>query len=334
MSQWLEAGTLGGGTHLDGSGPARRTGFSSGAWSGFGGSSKELSESDAAGWALAFGLADARVLQASTAGSFPDTDGDLLPDSLEWVLCTDPLAADSDGDGSFDFVEAVHYSFALDNRDAPALDHGMRPVVTTERGSNGGSRVWIHLLFQFVGVPSPVGVVQQFSPWVDLGAGRLPFDLLGSGIPLLRLQPLPDGSTLVMLSTDVGPLGNFTAARFPVTVGADALLGTKAVSSGVHLNVAQGELISMTPNLFYTKPDLFAVRSTQSPRNKPNPFQNANKVCVMDIQAIGSGPAGVIYEVSDARCQTAQGLNCGPECSQMMGWTFTLPSGAPAITGG
>jgi hypothetical protein len=58
-----------------------------------------------------------------------------------------------------------------------------------------------------------------------------------------------------------------------------------------------------------------------------------NKVCVLDLNEVGSGPGGVVYEIVDADCQDANELECGAGCSQSIGSILTIPGGQAALRG-
>jgi hypothetical protein len=60
----------------------------------------------------------------------------------------------------------------------------------------------------------------------------------------------------------------------------------------------------------------------------------SNKICVMKLQQIGVGNAGVAYQVTDADCQDCNDLECGSGCPETVGWVFVMPGGMETITGG
>jgi hypothetical protein len=79
-----------------------------------------------------------------------DSDNDLLPDDAEWTLLGDPFNADTDGDGTNDFIEAIeHESLASGGNPQLAPTDGFRLVVNTTLDPQTSQRFfWIHMLYR------------------------------------------------------------------------------------------------------------------------------------------------------------------------------------------
>ena len=60
----------------------------------------------------------------------------------------------------------------------------------------------------------------------------------------------------------------------------------------------------------------------------------SNKVCVLDLSEVGSGPGGVVFEIVDADCEDCNELECGASCSDSVGWVITIPGGHTTLGGG
>jgi hypothetical protein len=53
----------------------------------------------------------------------------------------------------------------------------------------------------------------------------------------------------------------------------------------------------------------------------------SNRVCLLDLAEVGSGLGGTVYEVTAARCEDCNDVECSPTCPQSVGWLVTIPGG-------
>lgn len=266
-------------------------------------------------------------LRADVPCALVDNDGDFLPDCVEWVVLTDPQRADTDSDGLPDFVEVVQRGSPRRFGAARPLDHEMRVVVTAVRNPAGGSETWLHLLFRFVGTSS---LLTSFQPWLQvqtLPGVSLPLESLTSGPVVFNQRSDPLQGLWVHVAM---PLACESLLRcvLPCTIGADAVIGGRSLRSATKLFDLRGTVATLVP----FDGGGFAVQSIAA--TSPFAGGDSNKVCVLSLRQVGSGPAGTVYEVTDAICDDCNDLECGVGCPNAIGIVITLPGGVETITGG
>lgn len=133
-------------------------------------------------WESQWGLdpADNGRIRRGIEGALGDADGDQLTNREEFLLGTDPLNADSDGDGLSDYVESR--SIGSDPNNA---NSGTGSAVTDQNGSQGTSVSgnWI------------VGPNGTFLSLDRRGAASWPFTLSAAGVKLIEVMATPQGNT-------------------------------------------------------------------------------------------------------------------------------------------
>lgn len=268
-----------------------------------------------------------RMLHADPVSPTLDTDGDFLPDVVEWACLTNPQNPDTDSDGVSDFVEVVQRGNPRRVGLPRPSDHEMRVVVTANEVAGGVVATNIHLLFRFMGDPSLLGA---FRPWLRIGAIpglEISLDSLASGVSsiLHHVDPVEGYWVRVLV-----PLASENALRMllPCTIGARAAIGGRQIDTAVALFDARGTTSTLVP----FADDSYAVQSIGSVAA----FQGggSNRICVLQLTEVGTGPGGVAYEVSAADCDDCNGLQCGVDCPHAIGWIFVVPGGVEVITGG
>jgi hypothetical protein len=274
------------------------------------------------------GATGAAELQAGEPTAFVDSDGDLLPDRLEWVLMLDRLRADSDGDGVDDFLHAVQGRRSLvEPRLSFGYDDEARVVVTTEPNPNGTASVWVNLLFRFAG--ANIHDLRALVPYLDLWGQRIPIDqLIGAGRTHLSLRTHPTEGLYVLCAFEFGSTDMF-GALLPCTIGATVVMGAQTIRSGAFMIEAAGTTAALMP----VAPDSGVIR-TLSPVYDEDPFWVASRVCLLRLAVVTSMQSGMLCEVSQADCVSSGELSCPPTCSSSRGQMLFIPDGLSTVTGG
>lgn len=268
------------------------------------------------------------VLRADFSDSLDDSDGDFLPDVVEWAVLTSATNADTDGDLCPDFVEVVQRGTPRQAGVVRAVDHEMRAVVTAPGpGADPNDPTWLHLFFRFVGDASLLTSFQASLVLPALPGVSVPIDMLGfSSLVFRQRQTATDGLWL-QLSV---PMVSEQVLRtiLPCTIQAQAVIGGRTIRTAVKLFDVQGVTCTLVPfdNQRFAMQSIGQLAAPTS--------MGSNRVCVLLLEQVGSGPGGAVFEVVAADCEDCNELECGASCAQSVGWIFSIPGGIETITGG
>jgi hypothetical protein len=274
-------------------------------------------------WALL--PATPQTVRAGGSDCLADTDDDFLPDLVEWGVLTSATNPDTDGDGVGDFVEVVQKGAPRCEGEPLALDHEMRLVLTAPPVGSPDQTSWIHLFIRFAAASTPVTSFHVWfeTPWAP--GLRVPLESLfagasmeerittNQGVWLRASVPLVDASLLQQL--------------LPCGVYAEATIGGQLRQTGVTLLDVQGTIATIVP-YGRRRENQFAFQSIAPPACSG---PGTNKVCVLDMAEVGSGPGGTVFEITAAECTDSNELECGAGCAQSVGWILTIPGGLAAL---
>jgi hypothetical protein len=273
--------------------------------------------------AVAWGGAREVARAGGGTESLVDNDDDFLPDCVEWAVLTSAANPDTDGDEISDFVEVVQRGAPRKAGDPLPTDQEMRLVVTGPSAATPAAPVWLHLLVRTVETATPI---TNFSSWIELPALpglRIPLNMLAFGDIEFRQRATATEGTWALISV---PLVSTTILRavLPCSFHAESIIGGRYLRSTVQLLDMQGTISSLVA---YGEGQ-FAVQSIA-----PIPGSGqSNRICVLDLTEVGSGPGGVVYQVTSAICDDCNEVECSPNCPQTVGWLVTIPGGCSGMT--
>jgi hypothetical protein len=267
-----------------------------------------------------------RTLSAGPAKPTTDTDGDNLPDMIEYVAQSDPYRADSDNDGRRDFVEVAEFTSPMTPDAARTTPDAFRLLMNTTEESNGQRLIWLHVLLRIRS-----GLLSDFKGltlFLDHRGERISLDpIVAYTLSDVGLQADPVHGTLIRVSLRI-PLLPPLETMSPVTFGGYCKIRNTVHASGSVLFSIYGDLFTLVPlggTLF-----MHAANPVQS----TSPFWGNNKACTLTMQVQGTGKGWVLCEVDKASCEVSQTMQCVPDCAALKGHTVFIPDGLGLILGG
>lgn len=268
---------------------------------------------------------EAREVRATGGDALTDTDNDFLPDSVEWLALSSAANSDTDGDANCDFVEFVQCGLARQASAPQPLDHELRIVVTGPQPGAANDATWLHI---FIRRAESAATVSGFQAWLEvpfLPGVQLPFDAFAlPGADCAQRDAGEEGQWLRFSAPFLG--AQLLQSIAQCSVRAEAVIGGRTVRSGAKVFTTQGTLATLTR----FRDDGYAVQSLAAPANPVG--ATSNRVCVLELQEIGVGPAGILYSVVDADCEDCNELECVlTNCAQSIGWVITVPGGTGTL---
>jgi hypothetical protein len=256
-----------------------------------------------------------------------DTDGDLVPDSVEWLMQTDDTTTDTHQDGVDDFLAILTHRNLLGKTSEPPVEHGMRVLVTSTT-EGGDTNVWLHLMVRFIDTKNSGEI--YIAPYIDVRGQK------ASLVPAIGY-----GNVSVASKRNANSMYFFISCKLvneasltwllPCTLGAEGLFDRTYVNTGTYVVNSGDSPHAMLPsgkNTFVLQPINANVRFQD-----PNPFWKGGKVCVMKLSIVSASPNGHLCEVTSAKCEPAAGLRCASSCSSNVGQPVFVPGGLGTITG-
>ena len=281
------------------------------------------------GW-TALGGGEPRTLEATTPPLFVDSDGDMLPDSLEWALLSDPVLRDSDGDGLEDFVEVVQ-NRAPGTANRP-VDHEMRLTVSGVTLSDGSLQVMVNVMIRLA--DGDFSQLQRFDPYLETEDGRWSIEgLIGTGYIYGTTRVDPVEGTLILFTSVIADAQTLSPLM-PMTFGLEGAIGGREFHNGSVLSEVDSvptALVPLSPNRYTVQPLQQAqIGGTAAPFSE---FWSSSRTCELELVMVGSGGGQIITQVEDANCIGAPTLLCAPDCQALAGRVYIVPDGFTFLGG-
>lgn len=271
----------------------------------------------------------ARELDALPRPPLLDTDGDFLPDNLEWVLLSDPTRRDTNSDGRNDLLQAMDYEAPRHKTRALKTRDSMRVLVNTS-GSKKNRLVWITLLLRLAS--GRLSDLRALQVYMTVGNRKVLLDpLLPYALEDVKTRYIKDQGMLVRLSFRL-KLDSVMRYISSTTIGSCGLIGSTLVRSGTVLMDINGyHTLSFFSDTTNDNQGL-ALQTTGAFEDE-NPYWSLNKLCVLALEMQGVGHGWLICEVTKADCQQESSVRCTSNCGNANGLTFFLPDGGQLLTG-
>lgn len=272
--------------------------------------------------------ADARLSAEETA-PFHDSDGDLLPDSVERMLLTSVSSIDSDGDQIEDFLDAVQHRQLTPHSGPPlAKDHELRVIVSTETSMDGQEHVVVNVLVRLMNG----GRIHQLVPFVFLRNAAYPIGgMLGNGLAHFGYHRDPVEGDFLVYSGRLCSPEQFRAV-LPCIVGVRAVIDDRALMRGSYLTTVSDVPVALVP---YSSSAHSYVAQTLSPSDPPpGDFWSSSRACELILEVQGATSNGILCEIIRGECVDVPTLQCAPGCAGMAGRVMTIPSGLGTLRGG
>jgi hypothetical protein len=274
------------------------------------------------------------TVEAASANYFSDSDNDLLPDSIEWALMSDPACADTDRDGTDDFLDAVQFQLPGVTQQPP-LDNELRAVVSHLTLPNGTQHVMLNLLFRIVsGAESEVKWLQ---PFVQVPGGTVSIaPLFASNILHIAARFHPARGMYLLICSRL-TVGETIFSILPMAVGVRGIIGQRLFSNGCLLADVDRQITTIAPvsSQHYVLHPISTSFAGQGGTQPQQAFWASSQVCLLELEPTGGGGIGqsVVCTVSDAYCGGAPTLLCAPSCPTENGKVYVLPDGLSFLNG-
>ncbi len=263
-------------------------------------------------------------------GGIGDTDADFLNDLQEFVLGTNPLAADSDGDGFGDLEELARGSSPLFASQVPTNTTPVHIGMTAHAGADGKIHV---LVAMYSTVPNPRTIEFAFSAhsnrrtltfsnsWIASHSTMQVTTGVG-GQSLLTLMDIPMQMDSILAA---GHVTFFATVRLP---GSAAIVSSDAVQ----LTNVDGIVALIAPLPRPTAPPIGPAPSPTltiyvplpagGPGSVPSSWSEGS-VCVQRSTPVAVNGAMVTREVVSAACIEGFDGYCPGSCSSSIGSTYS-----------
>ena len=265
-----------------------------------------------------------------------DTDGDFLPDVVEWVTLTDSSKLDTDEDQIPDFVEVIEGGQPRHESASLPPDHQMRVFLTGPVPGAANEPTWLHVFYRIMptasGAATAAGSIQSFSCWLENPAVpglAFPINVLASCGGYYRERATASHGTWVQFSVPMVS-GALLHSLLPCTIWVETTVSGQQLSSGQKLIPVPAGIATLVPYV----DDRYVIQTLSPvPTTSTGLSVETNKVCLLTLEEDTTGPAGTTYIVTEADCEDANDLECETTCSQSVGWTITIPGGTELLSG-
>lgn len=271
--------------------------------------------------------------QLSARGVDPllDTDGDSVPDNVEWLFMSDPTKADSDGDGRDDFLEIAQHTSLKSATPVQPMDDEMRVAVSIAPDPDSGVRyVWMHCLFRFAsGTPNLSWCV----PYLSTAMCPVPIIGMIGQTPLnLTMRTNAREGMYAIASMRLATVAEFRHV-VPCTVNVRAAVGGRYVCSSAYVFDSDGALCTLLPQGLDCPSAKMVVQTIEPHDGSKTTTFASNRKCEQTLVFAGMSAGGAVYEVDSSSCEVSEGMRCGASCPKAVGTSIVLSSGMGSLTG-